>query len=1114
MASLEWRLRDTLTHTHTHRAAIVGLMSLFVFLCGRLAPAQAAGGSATAERYLIVLRDRGFALGTQLQAIRSMALGPARQAAVSALRQAAAQDQNLIRLAAEAAGGSIDRHYWCVSAMSARLPAGAVAVLQAMPRVARVERVRSFAIAEVAGESSAGIAPEVAGSPAAAPPPPISVSTDALNHNVQEAWSILGGSPSTPYRGAGARVAVFDTGIDADVDGNNATPDPHPAFLDDAGNTRIDAFLQAQAVGTTAHADVNVLTTVAPWIGQVGPFGFRPGRHHTTAGHGTAMSSIIAGRSYGTPYGNFVGEGHVPDAKLVSVAISTFPVPPFGNGPQDLWTTTTEGYLGGIEQLREFILQNKPAGQQSAFVHVVNISYDGEPDPKNVVSMALDALARDEDVLLVTSAGNDPDQTPLSNGFYHGIAVGFVHARSAGDPTSTPPKPPNLEFVPMLQTAKGPLSSDHRRWYPDVCATGAGPGSYVTSGGTSTLHFRYPINFEDPDARGTCLLMPGIDILDPNSTTTYPNAGYNTSPVRYNLGTSEAAPQVSGAAALYRGYRASQGTPATAEETRAAILLNVLGTYVRQTPTGVTADPADQHTYNNRNRLGVGYVRDDLLAQFAVRDTAIKPLVTTVDLSAANPSADVTYQGLASNRRYGVVVCWRRWIADVGGDATGEGDLPNVDLEVFGSNGLIARSASEANSYERVVFIPPPTGGGNQTSATFHITLNSDAAPSQIVRVHVVAREFAPDVDPATQIADPLHAASGQALAVSAGSDCTAQSTSWRVDRIVPTSYANAYGSAPFQMTLAPNWAEHHPDGYARGSDLAMGRLTTAQSGQTPTNTVHFTIDSAVMGGAINLVGLAFRTWAPLSPSEDMVATISLWQGNFTTPLAGTVPPSGAPPSGATVVASNVLLKAPGPDSGAATMDRFVVTVPFTTNFSYNGFLPFHIWIQGSVPTGFLVDGLSDGAGSPYRTDYRVYDTLLGTYRAQQLSGQAPIIGLVAVSPVADREVTLELDAEPWSGNGSESRFVEWRLSQMPPSSSWGLIWGDWASSPTAFTPQCGLWLSNYSIAAGGVCGAAGMTQGSIPIPPGFVHLDFGIQALIGVQTLSNALRVTVGGGL
>lgn len=473
------------------------------------------------------------------------------------------------------------------------------------------------------------------------PRAPQDVAGNADNHNIAQAWSILG-SPGAPYKGLGALVAVLDGGIDRDINHNTAGDQAHPGFLNGLAQTRIIAHIQITPAPTPPpprqHVDCNTLTDGSPPYMLPFPYlgvtsGYRILRHNPACGHGTAMAGIIAGNSWttgtsGAPI-SYGGNGHAPEAEIIDLAATS--VPP-GAPASDPWELTDEDYLSAIEALRGYILQSQRK------VAVLNISFFGEPSPDAPISLALDGLAREEDILIVTAAGNFGDSTAGSNGYYHGLAVGAVHSRVSGQ---------NLSFVPLPQSSRGPLvENTPGRFYPDLCATGGGPG-HLTS--TGSPEFDYPFNSWSLDGS---MNLVGIDI---NTWQSALGTGNRVSPNRPGLGSSEACAQIAGAAALYRGFLPT----ATALETKAALLLNVIGTYGNV--AGTSSEPADQHTYTGRNTFGVGYLRDDHLAEFAKNLTAVEPLRTNVTLTQSVPSVvTANYGNLTPGAKYVVVCCWYR----------------------------------------------------------------------------------------------------------------------------------------------------------------------------------------------------------------------------------------------------------------------------------------------------------------------------------------------------------------------------------------------------------------------------------------------------------------------
>ncbi|MCA8953123.1 MAG: S8 family serine peptidase [Planctomycetes bacterium] len=1044
---------------------------------------QAGSGSplpgtlAGTERWIVCLRDRGFDLEQLLQTVRQ-APAPARPALIAGLRQQAQADQAAIALAVAAAGGRVSKHFWLLSALAIEVPPGAVAALRQRARVASMFPVEGHANGDALSSKPAD---DETGNLLLAPPPPIANSVDAANHNVAAAWSTLGG-----YKGAGAVVAVFDSGIDADIDERNSTPDPHPSFLDAASQTRISAHLATDT--EPKHANCNILTATSPYVsttGQTSGYLANIG-HAPECGHGTAMAAIIAGRNYvaGGLFPAFPADGHAPDAELVDVSMSSHS----GSNATRPWIYSDEGYITAAELLLAHVLLGNT-------VHVANISLHGTPSPTHPVSLALDKLARQADILLVTCAGNTSDSSNSSNGFYHGVAVGAVHARTTAFPT-------NLAFVPLPQGLRGPLDGSPDRFYPDLCATGGGIG-HDESG---VRQFDYP--WTSYFVSG-CMSMPGLDLGNP-SAYSWPTPNRVT-PIRPNLGTSEACAQVAGAAALYRGFRPTS----SAEEARAALLLNVLGTYPNS--DGTTSDPAQQHTYSGRNTLGVGYVRDDLLAEFAARASTIVPLESVVSLNQAFPSADTAYGSSSvplGSGRYAVVACWRRYW-DPNDDTSGEGSLPNVDLRVLDADppySLLATSDSLANSYERAVFVAPSSG-----KVTIRVYSNG---PSGLLDpplpVQIVARKLATDLDPLTA-AEPVYAVAGKVEAVSAGSGCTAIDQDWSVARIVP--YASAYGSSAFFQNPSGSSTTH--SGYDKGFDFGKGRLST-QPGPYQYK-LHLQYEDAVMGGDIDIVGLRFRTWRPMS-AIDLPLRITMAMG----PPVNSTMPLPTDPNYITTMQVVVggagfrTVAAPasfgGQSSAATGREEFGVIVPFDSPqqpFSYLQGNALHLWIDvGASAPKFVVDGTSDyypplpQPGEPVEAHYwRAGST-------ETLYGQVPVLGLIAASPNTSRELRLEAIGEPWSGL-TQTQFDVRVLSGVPTSLVL-LFTGLWDTSPAPQTP-CQPWLLNPGYVVG-TTDSFGMAQFAVPVNPNVVGLDFGLQAGVfpttGGALATNALRIRVGGGL
>lgn len=145
-------------------------------------------------------------------------------------------------------------------------------------------------------------------------------------------------------------------------------------------------------------------------------------------------------------------------------------------------------------------------------------------------------------------------------------------------------------------------------------------------------------------------------------------------------GTSYSAPQVAGAAALYRSVRRT----ASAMETRAAILATTQDVLVQQAPP-------DQ----NRNAIGHGYLRTDYLVHAAMRAA----ITSTHVLTTTRPIATFPLQ-VRAGRSYGVAIAWFRDPARPLQFAT------DIDLELSSSNqGLLGRAATMGNHDELLRYV-------------------------------------------------------------------------------------------------------------------------------------------------------------------------------------------------------------------------------------------------------------------------------------------------------------------------------------------------------------------------------------------------------------------------
>ena len=288
---------------------------------------------------------------------------------------------------------------------------------------------------------------------------------------------------------------------------------------------------------------------------------------------------------------------------------------------------------------------------------VANMSYQGTAISTWVEQQAMDRTAEVGDIFISVSAGNQGrNYAHYAHGATNILAVGAVV--------------PNTRAVAFF-SSRGPVWGDPKpnlRNYPHIMGN------------------------------GVSMVMPRMDVEKGEKVTN---------------GTSYAAPQVCGAAALYRSVR--KGT--TAVETRSALL-------------ATTEDIAGKNLskpYNDINAYGFGYLRDDRL--IALAQGGLSGLILNTRLLAKPKPIAIPYQ-VKAGKFYAVALAWNRL-------NTNKAVWSNLDLEVYLGTTLLASSKSPSNTHEKVVFKAPVTG-----TVTLLITVPFLEAPK--VPVALVACESLP----------------------------------------------------------------------------------------------------------------------------------------------------------------------------------------------------------------------------------------------------------------------------------------------------------------------------------------------------------------------------------
>ena len=420
-------------------------------------PGPLAGGLPGTHQFLVHLNQRSFEPRQILALARAQRDPVLRRQILDGLEATAAQDQLDVRQAVEALGGRLVKSFWSSNSCLVEIPAARCGDLT------RNTRVRRIWPNEARGPAT--VSPEPLG------PVPIKESGDDKNHNFTAAWARASHNGLlTTRKGGGVVVGFFDTGLDLD-DGSGS---PHSCYRDAAGTgTRLLGSTLVPGNPFSVLCGTNPVTMQPIDCNSTGVHPYNGSTTHFDARHGTGMSSIAVGRGVRVPVyptGSTYVDGHAPDAWVVGWSISRG-TPQWNNCSLGTirWITDSATYLTAIQML---VLWYYESGFH---VDVLNISFDGWPDPDHPVELALDQLANDENILIVVSAGNDGDSTAFSHGFYNGLSVGATKKIM-----QAPPAPNQLLRDVARYSARGPLQGNLNRFYPDLVAVGG--DDYVSSG--------------------------------------------------------------------------------------------------------------------------------------------------------------------------------------------------------------------------------------------------------------------------------------------------------------------------------------------------------------------------------------------------------------------------------------------------------------------------------------------------------------------------------------------------------------------------------------------------------------------------------------------------------
>ncbi len=861
-------------------------------------------------------------------------------------------------------------------------------------------------------------------------------SGDQDNHNFQ---AVHLGQP--PLTGVGAVVALFDTGVDLDQTGDlplwQPNPDHHRAFRS-ANNPNMSRVLAHTQIGNIDCNSTTTLPRVDPQCPLLQPW-------YPQARHGTGVAAIAVG-ILDSPTSYF-SMGHAPDAQLLSFSISQTPT----------WATSTSIVLDAIQALAQWILENPGLPEQGTLVDVLNISYAGWSDPQDITQLSLDLLSREFDILVVTAAGNEGDAAEFGHGFTNGLSVGNVHKYVS-----------STARFPQRYTSRGPLFGDPERYYPDVSASGAGHGTSL-----------------DPTL--TQVVMPLIDYKHNPGGCRGTALGQN----EYNAaGTSMSAPQVAGAAALYRGHLPL----ADAQETRAAILLATIDPLMESSGWGTAHSRA---TYVERNAVGSGYTRDDLLARFAQRlDNAFAQTVSLADTSPVT----TTWTGVTGGSLCALAIAWPRVFPPEFDPAAGSGmGWANIDLEVLHGGIVIARSDSPRNTHERVTFRVP---GSGTTSVDIRIRAVDGLVTGLIVPVSIAARTIQNDGSHVSQRTHP-----GFVTSIPQPAGCTHEVPDQRITRVVPSSYAQAYGSGPlFYNAPATSDATFQGLGVSTGGFQGMSLAYGAPR---------------LFGQAVTIRGIGMRAWRGVSGCAAKLRVHELWVYKMTAsyppgdvsglmwPFASTPPSSGHNPVQVIAGPKDIVLHQPM--WSARSWNTFPIIIPFDPGQSFTIGASDHlgIWMRTSFVEGSCNYGV-DWVADDNWPDYAMVVYSPQPPNDRLYKGHAPVLWLLEgeSTPIGPK-----LDAYGFPQLGGTLLF---QARQAGAGATVNLVVG--AGYQEYQGLPCRLLVDNWTQLDSRTASTMGdATFFPIPIPndPALLHQHLYFQAHIsGSLILSDVLRVTFGGAV
>ncbi len=304
------------------------------------------GQQAGTQVYIVHFKEREFDLANLQRAYRDGSTAHEIAQIVAGLEQAAEASQADFEQFVETMGGRIAHHYWIINACSIEIDPSHIEDLSKHPQIAdvRADQWRR-------------------------PGRMIKKSTNAQNHGTDAAQSL-------GYLGANVAIAIVDSGIDIDTNGQGRA---HRTFHVDGDPNKPSRILANYQMGSMSPDDV--------------------------ISHGTGVAAVAAGESWNTTKDS--DRGHAPRANIVNYSIADSP----------------NGYTRATVLINTW--QRLAATAKQHGISVANCSYEGFSRVWGD-QQALDAMVIATGVVVCGMAGNGGGSNSYTYEATNMIAVGAV----------------------------------------------------------------------------------------------------------------------------------------------------------------------------------------------------------------------------------------------------------------------------------------------------------------------------------------------------------------------------------------------------------------------------------------------------------------------------------------------------------------------------------------------------------------------------------------------------------------------------------------------------------------------------------------------------------------